>query len=275
MSDIIQLKKDGFYAFEYNENLQKATFIRIDRPFWYYYNHELILDEGITYGDVFSTLAPYLDKLEEHFLAETRGWKAKEWFEEINKDKTEGNIQFFEIRFKWHIDALRHFDRKTGKYDNSLTKYLSFSAIAKSAERENEEERYATSFMDIQNLREVPLVFDKHCEISVWNTETKQHDTLFEFEDGITLREFIACLFHEITFYGSPKHTKEEFEKLEESIEEVNGADRNDETKLIPFSKIQLEWLEEELREALSAEDYKWAENVRREIERIKSEENE
>ncbi|MFB2119790.1 hypothetical protein [Parapedobacter sp. 2B3] len=272
MSDIIQLKKNGFYTSEYNENLKKAELVKIDRPFWYYYNHELILDEGITYGDVFSNLAPYLDKLEEHFLAETRGWKMKDWFEEIEKDKTKEDVKFFEIRFGWHIDAHTYFDRKTSKYDNSFTKYLGFSAIAKSAERENGEERYATSFVDIQNLRDVPVAFDKHCEISVWNAETKQHDTLFEFEDGITLRELIACLFNEITFYGDPKHTKEEFEKLEKSIEETEEADGNDEAKFIPFSNIQLEWLEEELQEALAEENYQWAENVRKEIKRIKEE---
>lgn len=273
MSDTIQLKKDGFYISEYNENLKKTELIKIDKPFWYYYNHELILDEGITYGDIFSNLEPYLDKLEEHFLAETRGWKIKEWFEEIKKDKTKEEVEFFEIRFSWNIDTHTYFDRKTSKYDSSLDKYLGFSAMTKSAERENGEERYATSFMDIQNLRDVPVVFDKHCEINIWNAETKQHDTLFEFEDGITLRELIACLFHEITFYGNPEHAKEEFEKLEERIKEVDETDRNDETKFIPFSKIQLEWLEEELQEALSAEDYKWAENIKKEIKRIKDKE--
>src|SRR5690606_10960372 len=269
MSDIIQLKKDGFYVSEYNENLKKAELIKIDRPFWYYYNHELVLDEGITFGDIFSNLAPYLDKLEEHFLAETKGWNMKDWFEEIEKDKTKEDVEFFEIRFNWHIDTHTYFDRRTSKYENSFSKYLDFSAMAKSAESENGEERYAISFMDIQNLRDIPVVFDKYCEISVWNAETKQHDTLFEFEDGITLRELIACLFHEITFYGNPAHTKEQSEELEKRAKEVDETDRNDETKFIPFSKIRLEWLEEELQEALSEENYQWAENVKKEIERI------
>ena len=85
--------------------------------------------------------------------------------------------------------------------------------------------------------------------------------------------ELIACLFNEITFYGSPKTTEETSEELEESVKAIDGADRNDETKFIPFSKIKLEWLEKELREALSEENYQWAENVRKEIERIKKEE--
>lgn len=144
--------------------------------------------------------------------------------------------------------------------------------MAKSAERENGEERCATSFMDIQNLRDVPVMFDTHCEISVWNAETKQHNTLFAFEDGIALRELIACLFHEITFYGSPKHAKERSEEL---VKRAKETDRNDETKFIPFSKIQLEWLEDELKEALSEENYQWAENVQEEIERIKKEKDE
>lgn len=269
MLNTIQIKKDGFYSSEYNENLKKAELVKIDRPFWYYYNHELILDEGITFGDIFLNLEPYLDRLEEHFLAETRGWAMKEWFEELKKDKTEEDVEFFEIRFNWCIDAHTYFDRKTSEYENSLTKYLSFSAMAKSAESENGEERYATSFMDIQNLRDVPVVFDKHCEISIWNMETKKHDILFEFEDGITLRELIVCLFNEITFYGNPEHAKEQSEELEKRVKET------DETKSISFSEIQLEWLEDELQEALSEEDYHWAENVRKEIKRIKNEEDE
>ena len=44
MLNTIQLKKDGFYISEYNENLKKAEWTKIDRPFLYYYNHELILD---------------------------------------------------------------------------------------------------------------------------------------------------------------------------------------------------------------------------------------
>lgn len=273
MSDIIQLKKDGFYVSEYNENVKKAELVKIDRPFWYYYNHELILDEDITYGYLFLNLEPYLDKLEEHFLAETKGWKMKDWFEEMKKDKTKEDVTFFEIRFAWVINASQYFDRKTNRYEHSFDKYLNFSGMVKSKEAENGEEKYGTSFMAIQNLRDVPVVFDKHCAISIWNPETNKKDTLLEFEECITLREFIACLFNEVTFYGSPKTTKAELEKLEECLKDIDEADRNDETKFIPFPKIQLEWLKEELQEALSEENYQWAENVRKEIKRIKNEE--
>lgn len=273
MLNIIHLKKDGFYISEYNENLKKTEMVKIDRPFWYYYNHELVLDEGITFGDIFTRLEPYLDKLEEHFLAETRGCKMKEWFEEIKKEKIKQDVEFFEIRFSWHFDAFIHFNRKTSRYENNLDKYLSFSVMAKSSESKTGEEKYSTSFMDIQNLRDVPVVFDKQCEISVRNPETKKEDKFFEFEKAVTLRELIACLFNEITFYGSPETTEEASEELEESVKAIDGADRNDETKFIPFFKIKLEWLEKELQEALSEENYQWAENVRKEIERIKNEE--
>src|SRR5690606_18683458 len=121
-------------------------------------------------------------------------------FEEIKEDKTEEDVKFFEIRFKWYTDAFRYFDRRTGEYDGSLTRYLSFSAMAKSAERENGEERYATSFIDIQNLRDILVVFDKRCKISVWNIETRQHDTLFEFEDDITLRDLLPVYFAKSRF---------------------------------------------------------------------------
>lgn len=274
MFDMIQLKKDGFYISEYNENLQQPTLIKIDKPLWYYYNHELTLDEGITYGDLFSNLEPYLDKLEEHFLAETRGWKMQLWFEEIKKNKTKDEVQYFEIRFTWHFDTFIYFNKKTNQNENSLSKYLSFSAMAKSEEIENEEDRYSTSFIDIQNLRDLPVVFDKHCEISVWDSETKKSDSLFKFEENITLRELIACLFNEITFYGDPESTDEQKEKLNERFKEYEELDKNDETKFIPFSKIKLECLEKELEEAISEENFEWAENVRKEIKKVQNEED-
>lgn len=274
MSDFIQLQKDGFYISEYNENLKKTELIKIENPFWYYYNHELVLGENIVYGDIFTNLEPYLGKLEEHFLADTKGWEMQDWFDEIKKEKTKEEVKFFEIRFSWYIDAFIHFDRKTSQNENSFDKYLSFSAIAKSTENEIEEENYGISFIDIQNLRDIPVTFDRKCEIILWNPETKKRDNIFEFDTGITLREFIACLFHEITFYGSPKSTKNEWKKLEENIEEYNQYDKDDETKFIPFSKIKLEWLEKELEEALSEENFQWAENVRKEIDQIKKEEN-
>lgn len=273
MIDTIHLRKDGFYISEYNENLKQTEWISINKPFWYYYNHELVLEQGITFGAIFMQLEPYLDKLEEHFLAETRGWNMKVWFDELKKEKTKETVRFFEIRFNWHIDTFFYFNRKTNQNENSLEKYLSFSAMAKSEKRENGEEKYGISFMDIQNLRDVPVVFNKHCDISIWNKETKQKDVLFEFEEGITLRQFIACLFHEITFHGSPETTREDFKSLKETIEETEKLDPNDESHFIPFSKIRLEWLEEELKEALSEENYQWAENVRKEIERVKKEE--
>lgn len=112
MLNSIQLKKDRFYTSEHNDNLKKTECVALNKPLWYYYNHELILDQNITFSDIFTQLEPYLDKLEEHFMAETRGWKMKDWFEEIKKDKTNEEIAFFEIRFNWHIDTFIYFNRK-------------------------------------------------------------------------------------------------------------------------------------------------------------------
>lgn len=274
MLDIIQLKKDGLYISDYNENLKKPELVKIDKPLWYYYNYELTLDDGITYGDLFSNLEPYLDKLEEHFLAETRGWKMKLWFEEIKKDKTKDEVQYFEIRFTWHFDTFIYFNKKTSQNENSLSKYLSFSAMVKSEEAENGEDHYSISFIDIQNLRDLPVVFDKNCELSIWNSETKKLDSLFRFEENITLRELIACLFNEITFYGDPESTDEQKEKLNERFKEYEDLDKNDKTNFIPFSKIKLEWLEKELEEALAEENFEWAENVRKEIKKVQNEED-
>ena len=198
----------------------------------------------------------------------------KLWFDEMKKEKTKDDGQFFEIRFAWHFDTFIYFNKKTSQNENSLSKYLTFSAMAKSDERENREERYSTSFSDIQNLRDLPVAFDYNCELSIWNPETKKLDILFTFEENITLRELIACLFNEITFYGDPESTNEQKEKLNESLKEYEDLDRNDETKFIPFSKIKLEWLEKELKEALSEENFEWAENVRKEIKRIENEED-
>ena len=268
MFDIIQLKKEGFYTSEYNENLKKPELVKIENPFWYYYNHELTLDQDVALGDVFSSLEPYVDKLEEHFLAETRGSEMKAWFEEIKKNKTE-DVNFFEIRLSWCINASIYFDRKANKNDNSLEKYLNFSAMKNSTENESGEEKYDMSFLEIQNLKDVPVVIDKHCCISLWNDEAQKEETIFEFEEGVTLRQFIACLFFQITFFGNPSQAKEYWEQLMSNSIEVDEEEAN----LKSYTTIKLEWLAEELQEALSVEDYVWAENIRKEIEKVKQEE--
>lgn len=267
MTEVIHLKKDGFFVSKYNENLKIAQLVIIDRPFWYYYNHELTLDQDVTFGNVFSSLEPYVDKLEEHFLAETRGSEMKAWFEEIKKNKTE-EVNFFEIRLSWQINASIYFDRRANK--NSLEKYLNFSTMDNSTANESEEEeRYDTSFLEIQNLKDVPVVIDKHCCISLWNDEAQKEETIFEFEEGVTLRQFIACLFFQITFFGNPSQTKEYWEQLMSNSKEAD----EEETNLKSYTTIKLEWLAEELQEALSVEDYLWAENIRKEIEKVKQEE--
>lgn len=63
--------------------------------------------------------------------------------------------------------------------ENSFKKYLSYSAMAKSTDRTNDEDKYSTSFIAIQNLRDIPVIFEKQCEISVWNNETKKNDVFF------------------------------------------------------------------------------------------------
>lgn len=268
--DNILLRKDGFYISEYNDNLKQSTLVKIENPLWYYYNHQLVLDEQINFGDIFTNLEPYLEKLEEHFLAETRGWNIRLWFDEIKKEKTKQDIQFFEIRFSWIFDAHEYFNNKTSKYENSLSKYLSFSAMAKS--QENEEDHYSTSFMAIQNLRDLPVTFRKECEITLWNKDTKKLDSLFKFEESVTLRELIACLFHEFTFFGDPEDTKKQKELLNHNIEELETIDKNDTSKFITSTELQLGWLEKELEQALAEENFEWAENVRKEIQLIKEE---
>lgn len=67
---------------------------------------------------------------------------------------------------------------------------------------------------------------------------------------------------------------KRNLKNWKKASKESRRVDRNDETKFMLFSKIQLEWLEEELQEALSEENYQWAKNVKKEIERVKKEED-
>lgn len=256
MENII-ISNDGIFIREFNDNLECWETNKISEELSYYYKDSVKLDPNLTFGGLFAQLEPYLFKLEEHFMSETRKWPLKPFFDAI-KGEIKEDLNFTEIQFSWSYDYFEYLDRKTGKTEKSLDNYIHLGALG--VVDEHGIGNYSLSFVELNNIKNVPVKIIKECKIS-----GKDRKTILEFEREMNLYEFIGALFNEITFYGSPTKAQEQLDILNERCNKVY-----DESELIPWEDIQLEMLEEELLEALAEEDYEWAERVRLEMEKVK-----
>jgi hypothetical protein len=256
MENII-ISGDGIFVREFNENLKIVELVPISEELSYYYRDVVELSDDLTFGGLFAQLEPYLDKFESHFLAETRKWPLQPFFDAIKGDVKE-DLNFTEIQFSWTYDYYEYSNRKTGEVEKSLDEYIHVGALGQVDE--NGVGNYSISFVELNNIKNVPVKIIKDCSIS----KKYEKSPILEFEKEMNLRDLIGALFHEITFYGSPERTKEQLEILSEK------CDIGEESGMIPWENIQLEWLEEELEEALEVENYEWAQRVRIEIEKLK-----
>lgn len=260
--DNIIIKNDGLFIRKFNDNLKIMEVLPISEEISFYYRDLVELAPDLTFGGLFQTLEPYLVKLENHFLAETGKWPLLPFFEAIKGDMTE-DLNFTEIQFSWSYDYFEYLDRKTGKTEKSLDHYIHLGALG--VVDENGVGNYSLSFVELNNIKNVPVRIIKDCQIFGMDRKTP----ILEFEKEMNLHDFIGALFNEITFYGSPARAKEQLEVLNERCNiEYNEED------LIPWENIQLEMLNGELEEALGEEDYEWAERIRLEIEKVKFKQN-
>lgn len=268
---MIIINKKGIFTQKYNDNLKIHEIVSLDNPLPYYYKTSISFEEGTTFGDLMSHLEPHCKMLEEHFMSDTHLWPLKPFFDYI-KSNEEEPIEFEDktvlkyLVFRWCAQCYEMIDRRTGKQDNSLDIYLHMSGLTE----KDSEETYSLSFTSAKQMRELLMIQDNSCNISTLR-EGKMVD-LFNFNRDITFGELLSCIFHELTFFGSPESQKEEMENIMKGHDEIKDmTDEERESDCIPFEEIQIEWLNEEMKEALSEENYEWAERVRVEIEKIKS----
>jgi hypothetical protein len=254
------LTNNGILTNKFNDNLNVMETLPISESLSYYYNDYVNVSDDLTFGGLFSILEPYIDVLEEHFMADTLKWPLKPYFDLIKEDIDE-DLKFKEIQFSWNYQYFEYDDRRTGKKEKSLEEYVHLNAIGESDEYGIC--NYSLSFVSLNNIKDVPVKILKDCKIYGMDRET----LLLEFDKEIKLKDLISSLLHEITFYGSPERNKEQLEILTERLDH-----QYDESELVSWKDMELEFLNDELNEALSEENYEWAERVRLEIEKIKKE---
>ena len=261
----ITLNKNGLFTSEYDDNLKINKLTPIEN-LRYHYNDILVLSPGLTYGEVMSVLESHKDILETDFIADTRGWPLQPYFDWIKEEKTE-DLDFKHIDFEWINDCHSYMDRKRGVKETNLWTYLSMGA------KGNDGINYSLSFTSMNNLKDVPVVLTKECDLSIFDSEKGEMVNLLKYTHETKLREFIAALLSEITFYGDPENIKKQKEELVERSDELENLTPEELVEATtPWEVVQLGWLEDELKEALTEENYEWAGRVRDEISKVQKE---
>lgn len=265
------INNEGIFVQVYNDNLKRVELERVTSEIQYHYNDLLELSDDLTFGKLFEALEVFLDEFDRDFMADTRKWPLKPYFDWVKKDKKDEEQNLTEIFFEWVNDCMTTLDRKSGKNQTTWSSYLAMSALGK--DESGEIITYSTSFVDLCDLKDLPVKIRKICTLDEYNSNSGETKKLFEYDSEVTFREFLSALFHEITFYGSPDTQKEERDEI---FGKENFFDGMTEEEMMeqstPFYEIQLEWLDEELKEALAEENFEWAKRVQDEIDLVKKE---
>jgi hypothetical protein len=259
--NVIILKKDGLYIREYNEELDKNQELKINKPISYYYLHEVELEEGFNFYDFFNILNPFINKFDEHFMSSTRGWPLKDWFDSMLEKDVKKHENIDSIKFRWISEKNNYYFREDDTTEVNLDTYLHLSGWS-----EKENCSYSLNFLELNSVRNCPMILDLNCVINEFNEEQSKYVEIFEYTKPINLHKLLSCVFNEITFFGSPKTSKNKLEDLLGNLESI----KNEDETFVDFKEFELNQLEEELKEAIDSENFEWAERVKKEIEKIK-----
>jgi hypothetical protein len=250
--DNVIITNDGLFIQEYNEDLEVLETNRIVKDLSFYYKNYVELSPDLTFGGLLNTLEPHINNLEEHFMADTRRWPLKPFFDCMKNDITE-DLKFTEVNFSWIYEYYEHLNRRSGIVEKTMDEYIYLTAFG------NDNDRYSISFIELNNLKNIPVKINNRCK--VYGTDRKT--IILEFDKDIRLNEFISALLSEITLSGSPERMKNQLDFL------IKERFNYDESELILWEDIQLEWLDKELETAISEEEHEWAERVRLKIEEV------
>ena len=228
----------------------------------------LKLEEGIKFQTFFDLLIPHKKFINKVFYSQTGGWQIdhflKEWEKPEKKRKDGLDIDLLEVY--WSFEFMEYTQKK---YEDEVYFYPGFHGWGDWNDPQFPDTKgsIGISFTPINELKNIPLVLNT--KVSIYKDIKDHKNPHIEGSKKFTLYDVIGAILHEISWNGGPEKRDEELKDLKE----ITYAARTEimEGKTISFGKLQLEFLEKDLKEALEEEDYEEAEVIKKEIEEIKS----
>lgn len=250
---------------EFNENTQSNQRDKISvEDFEWFYNTTVSFDDSLTVEGFIQALHPFFEKIDTQFIAYTRGYKLIEFYNQMllkkrEFDDEEENVSHIEMY--WGIDLFDWEDLVHSEQHSDFNIFGSFRGVSK----KEEDGFFGFSLIEINEWKHYKFVLNENVECFQQGNEN-EYKSLFKSKKTWTLHDIISNFVYELTFYGYPSDAENIRLELGERAINIESG----EVDLIPFEKIQLEWLEKDLEEARKIENYEGMKKIQDKINELK-----
>lgn len=215
----------------------KKNFIPIDRSISYYLNSIPKIDKDFTVEDLMNILKENETEVDVLFQSFSRGYELNPFFEEMGlQSLREEKSKISKLEFSWvgNVENIKEF----GKPKFEISEYVQVSGKVAS-----EESSYSLSFVNLNEIKNATFKTNKKIVYSytdfgdLWDENHKANKrTFFDGVKQFSFQDIIGCFLNEISFFGYPKDSDKEADRLDEIITNI------DESENIPHEVVQLEW---------------------------------
>lgn len=264
---------------EYNDNLKTRVNKLLEvEEFESFYNSPVKFSENLTVEGFMEALRPFYDKIDQHFIAFTGGFKLQKFYEQMilpaegweNEERDKDEISHVELH--WHAEVFEWDDDVNSKHYSDFSYRGDYSGIPK----EKDGPYFSFSLSPMNNWKHYNFRLNEeikcyHFGSDVDRTEDGEMKVLFTSRKSWTLFDVIKFFFSELTFHGYPESTQEIRESMEEfskSIEET--LERGEEIEGVSMDEFMLGIYEDDLKEAEKIENYEGMKKIQEKIDKLK-----
>lgn len=270
----IKFKPSGLFLNSYNENLKSRTDELIEvEDFEYHYDDYVEFDDNLTVEDFLTILNPFYEKIDQNFIAYTRGFKLLHYFEQMHKPVKENNKDYDDgithIELHWICSLSEHENLLKGCIESDYEFYSSYHGIAKDC-------TYSLGFSPINEWKHYPIKLNKDFECQrtyyIENEDGEDEikmETLFKSTKEWTLFEVLKCFFFEMTWFGYTDSIEEHRDEMTKISDEIDSGEC--ETTELNFDEWKIEFLENDLKTAHETENYAAIERITNKINKLKN----
>jgi hypothetical protein len=274
--DVIVFTKKGLKLRTEDENLKVQVLIDIpvygDCGEWgtpdhinYCYDQDVEFEEGLTVEDFMNCLQPYFDTIDSHFIAYTRGYKIKQFFDLMQKPSVRNSDdRVSHIELHWISEISQYNNLAEGKMEIDFGYYGSYHGVPT-----NKDDYYiGYSLSPINDWKHLQFKINSEMKCTTFINGKRQ--TLFIADKKWKLYDVIRHFFYELTWHGSPTQVDELVEDLSKKSEEIMSGEA--ELVELDLNDFIIKGLERDKEEELKKENFEGVKRIQDEIDRLKKE---
>ena len=224
---IILKKNEDFFSFGMGR-----TIVPIEESLIPHLVDEIVLEEGVTFGQFFNILLKHHEEYSEFFSSYMGGIPLSDYIKEFNlvDKKSKGDPDINYVCSRWGTTYVFSEDVNRPIYVKKIPEFIGF--------RNNQtpfgEGGYSLEFTPLNKLKKYPFKLIKNEIIA----DSNSGKIIFTLEKDFTVLDVLISIFNEITLMGTPNEKEETYNKLMGTIKKSHENFNEERQKSITWEKF-------------------------------------